>query len=825
MLNVNTPLSLTDLLVNAGTLNAGETLLAPGLKVTGGTVTGPADLVIANSMEWSGGTLGGSGQLLLSDGADINIPSGVAVYGGRPINMSPGSEINWSGGRIEGDTPDRELVLDGDLNIDGAGNKALSELTLIQHGITTWADGNLQLNNGATFVNSADAIFKGQAEFLMYTERGATGTFVNEGTFRKSAGTGATRLGVLFNNVGTGTIDIQTGRLQVDGSRLSLDDESTVTNGSHLKVNGGTLAIDSQITVPHLHIDGGTLAVDAPLRARDLTVSRGTVTGAADLLIPNSAAMVWMGGTLGGTGKLVISEGASLTIPSGQPEYGGRPIDLTAPGSAVNWTGGTLTGSPLTLAGQLNISGTPAKTLDAITFTQIGTTTWTGVGNLHLDNAAIFNIAPGAVFDVQNDRTILTQRGQAGTFNNQGTFRKSAGTGANNVGVGGVTLVNSGALDVQTGMLQLEGGRMFLNSGTEVTPESRLNVSGGTLRIDTPVELTDLLIEDGLVALDSRLQAPGLKLKGGAITGAAELIIPTTMEWTGGTLGGTGNTKFESGAALNIPSGFPVYDGRPIDLSAPGSAMNWSGGTLMGSRELTLNGQLNLSGVQTKTLDAINLVQYGTTTWTGTGRLSVRNGALFHNAPGAVFDAQNDGILMAQGGTPGTFTNSGIFRRSATAPAATIVQTDSITFNNPGTIEVLSADLRFGDFVNTGTVNVQGGILFLLGTYTQTTGQTIVQGVLAAGAGGVHIQGGTLSGSGEIRAGVTNSGQVLPGQSPGILRARGFTQTVVGETVFEINGPDPGTGYDQLRRPAKSFSPAISRLRSTTPQRSASSSS
>src|SRR5262249_15567804 len=85
------------------------------------------------------------------------------------------------------------------------------------------------------------------------------------------------------------------------------------------------------------------------------------------------------------------------------------------------------------------------------------------------------------------------------------------------------------------------------------------------------------------------------------------------------------------------------------------------------------------------------------------------------------------------------------------------------------------------------------------GNYTQTAGSTIVQGTLRTN-GVVEIQGGTLSGTGRINGDVINSGQVMPGLSPGVLTINGnYTQAPTGGLTMEINGYCAGNGYDKLR--------------------------
>ena len=58
---------------------------------------------------------------------------------------------------------------------------------------------------------------------------------------------------------------------------------------------------------------------------------------------------------------------------------------------------------------------------------------------------------------------------------------------------------------------------------------------------------------------------------------------------------------------------------------------------------------------------------------------------------------------------------------------------------------------------------------------------------------------GVVTGSGTITGSVVNPGVVSPGNSPGIINIDGdYSMGTLDEVEIEIEGPDPGTGYDQL---------------------------
>src|SRR2546423_2353034 len=81
------------------------------------------------------------------------------------------------------------------------------------------------------------------------------------------------------------------------------------------------------------------------------------------------------------------------------------------------------------------------------------------------------------------------------------------------------------------------------------------------------------------------------------------MTVSTVMNWTGGTMSGSGRTIIPAGATLNA--------------AIPGSA----------------------------SLDSRTLENGGTVLWTGTGTIGMGSGAVITNRAGAVFHAQNAASL------------------------------------------------------------------------------------------------------------------------------------------------------------------------------------
>ena len=452
----------------------------------------------------------------------------------------------------------------------GGSIKDLRGRTIDNLGTTTWTGtGDIRSGNGAVFNNLADAVFDVRNDEPFRGDLGgAASVFNNVGTFRKSVTTGVTSINLFFNNTGTvdvdsGTLSFTTGGtstgnfdvsttstiLQFPSSTFRLNIGTTITGVGTTLINGGTLII------------GGTATSTNAVTALNLDLVSGTLRGSGDLTMSANGQLDWTGGNISGTGKVTIPETA-----------------------------------------ELNISGTANKDLRNRTIDNLGTTTWTGTGNIRSGNGAVFNNLAGGVFDVQNDEFFSDNLGGAAPrFNNAGTFKKTVGTGTTNISLvfnnTGVVDVDSGLLsynsggtstgnfDIATGAtLQFPSSTFTLNAGTTITGAGTTQVNGGTVTL------------------------------GGAVTAL-------NLDLVGGTLNGTGD----------------------LTMAANGT-LDWTGGTMTGGGKVTIpaTAQLNISGTANKDLRNRTIDNLGTTTWTGTGNIRSGNGGVFNNLSGATFDAQND---------------------------------------------------------------------------------------------------------------------------------------------------------------------------------------
>ncbi len=202
-----------------------------------------------------------------------------------------------------------------------------------------------------------------------------------------------------------------------------------------------------------------------------------------------------------------------------------------------------------------------------------------------------------------------------------------------------------------------------------LTSNATLNISSGTLSLTAASSLSG-----------------GLTLSAGILTGPGNLTLKGTINWTGGTMSGTGTTTVAVGATLN------------------------------------------LNGGSSEGLDTRALTNLGHIVWSNPNDLYLSNGAVLTNGTGASFTALNDRSIIFNGGINSVFTNAGTFTKSAS--------TGTTTLNDV-------------QFINTGTLNVQSGTLSLTSGLQNTKAVSVAKaGTLSLG--GTNRLGGTVSGAGTV---------------------------------------------------------------------------
>ncbi len=713
-----------------------------GIDQPGGTaITFRTGNVTVNSLTSNNPFILSGGTLNLASSSRINAPftfSGGTLAGSGDLTVM--GTLSWSGGTMAG--PGATLA-QGGMALSGGGDEYLDGRTLDNYGSAAWAGANnfIHLSNGAAWDNEPGSVLDSQAGGQeLVSGGGAAVSFSNQGTFKKSAGSGTTTIAIAFSNAGS--VQVNSGTLTLSAG--SSDSGSfSVAAAATLSLAGGT----------HTFGSGAALSGTGSLQ-----VGTGTVNFTAGSVASSLAALSLSGGTVN------FSSGAAVSMPALTQTGGtlGGSDGVTVTG-LLSWSGGTMAGPGATLAqGGMALSGGGDEYLDGRTLDNYGSAAWAGANNfIHLSNGAAWDNEPGSVLDSQADgQELVSGGGAAVSFSNQGTFKKSAGSGSTLVSVpcnnSGSIVVNSGTLALSGGgrdtgsfsvaaaaTLSFAGGTHTL-SGASLNGTGSLQVNSGTVNFNTgstATSLTGLTVSSGTVNFNAGSGAPSqaaLSISGGTLNFSSGTgVAASALTQTAGTLGGS--------------------DGVTVT-----GLLSWSGGTMAGPGATLAQGGMALSGGGDEYLDGRTLDNYGSAAWAGANNfIHLSNGAAWDNEPGSVLDSQADGQeLVSGGGAAVSFSNQGTFKKSA-GSGSTLV---SVPCNNSGSIVVNSGTLALtSPPANAGTIVVQvGATLSISGSYTQGS-----SGALTVQMGGTATgQYGTIAVSGAATLAGTLNATLVNGYSP-----------------------------------------------------------
>ncbi len=757
-LNSGAPLSFT-----VGPLAiAGAATFSADLGISGGTLTlnGSSSMV---TLEMSAGKLSGTGTLTVS------------------------GLLTWSGGTESGT---------GVTNANGgmtiSGEPFLDTRTLNNPKTATWTGVEFLMLNGSVFNNQSGATWDHQSDSQIAFDGGTNPTINNAGTFKKSAGTtssgGGMGSGIVFNN--TGAVQANSGLLLVgDAGSCGSTCAGTwsVASGDTLQIGSGTTAalsggISGAGTV---NFNTGTVNYTGTYNVTGGTGARGgTLNFISPATVTATGPLTITAGTLNfSTGKAIST--TSLTQSAGTL----TGSDTVTISGLLTWSGGTESGTGVTNAnGGMTISGEPF--LDTRTLNNAKTATWTGVAFLML-NGSVFNNQSGATWNHQSDSRLPFDGGTDPTFNNAGTFEKSAGTASNGGGMGsGIVFNNTGAVQANSGLLLVgdagscgstcagtwsvaSGDTLQIGSGTTAALSGGIS-GAGTVNFNT-----------GTVNYTGTYNVTGGT---GARGGTVNFISPATVTATG-PLTIAGMLNFSTGKAISATSltqSAGTLTGT--DTVTFSKLLTWSGGTESGTGVTNANGGMAISGEPF--LDTRTLNNSKTATWTGIEFLML-NGSVFNNKTGAIWNHQGDTQIAFDGGTTPTFNNAGTFEKT-TGTGSGGGMGSGIVFNN------------------TGTVIAKAGTLLLGNNCTQTKGSTLLEGGNAtmSGSAALNEEAGTVLGSGTITGNLTNTAGLLspsllsPKVTVGTLAVSGaslgnYAQGSGGALLFNIAGSGAGQ-FDQL---------------------------
>jgi hypothetical protein len=645
------------------------------------------------------GIPGASDDITISGDVTINVKSAAAV---NTISAGSAVTINVSGGNFTVNNKSSASSTIGSMNVSAGAGLDISAGTLSLTSAATF-DGLLEVAPGASLDNAGSLVWNGTSALVdtgtFNNEAGSTLTMSGDGVFApqvnnagmliKSSptGTGTTEFtNLLFNN--TGTIDINSGSIQ-------LDNDGTDTGAFDVASGASLIFSSTNSTLSYTIGPGagwqGTGSLDIAGQFADLLFD-------TDLMVPN---LNLAGGELDGTANLTVS-------------------------GTLDWTGGTMRGSGTTTIASgatLNITGTSITSLER-TLDNGGTTSWSSTASIN--GAGPLNNQSGGVFDMDIAEQFIPNLNNAGTVN--------VTTGAGAVELPDAIVNNTGTINVETGSFIIDyngtsSGEFDVAAGAALEFGSNNGTTGfalapgatwkGSGALEIVGQFADLLV-------DTDFTVPTLNLSAGAIDGTAKLTVTGTLDWTAGTMQGSGTTTIPSGATLAMNTG----------------------------TDTTLSLQRTIENV-------------GTTLLSGGGGVVFGGSGAFRNENGGAFEATSSATFG--GGANGTLNNAGMFEVSPGAGGTATIE--PLLFENTGTIEVQTgtATIYNADFT-AGTVlslsqastakiysgSLSGGTTFNVAPNAivdLTDGQTVTySGTLTgSGTGTVELAGGVLDvGSGGV---------------------------------------------------------------------------
>lgn len=808
------------------TLNGHDLRLASwgttNLNVSGG-ITGTGSLLLEAAstgvVTLSGGGINPSGAIINfgygSATNVVNAPIGSNITGifqnstTSPLNVSGGITVNSNATELANIAGAKPLTVTG--NISGAGNLVLNNNSTAGDAIFIQSG---SVNNVGTITNSGIGTGPGWIAATIGTN--VTGVIQNSATSylmlsgANTFSSGATiKAGMLAGNVagafGTGTIKLGVAAYHAD-VLLSSWFNGTITNPITVASNNNGIAVISSHAVTTATFSGPitlnshNLHVD-PWLAAGLTLSGGIV-GAGDVI-------------LSGTGTGTVSLAGASVNPSGTIRNARSGVAATTISAPIGSNVTSIRQDSLT--SELTISGAIAVNSNATTLVNSGAAGFmvqggvSGVGNLllrndgsatngvYLLNGAVNNIGTvtnagagtGNVWIntviganvtgvVQESSTSSVTFSGANTFSSGLTIKAGVAFGnasANAFGTGTITIGNS------TGNANATLASWF--QGTHPNPISVAAGNTGTAAI-LATSVAGVTFSGPVTIGNHSLRlltngATALTLTGG-ISGTGDVVLDGDGTGTITLAGGSVNSN---GAIRNVRTGVAtttisaplggnvtsIIQNSGTSNLAITAASSYIGDVTVSAGTLNLSGSSALSAASILTVDGYNAVlNLGGTTQT-IGTLKLKNNGVVANGTlsGSAYELENGSVSAVLAGS-GTLTKT---------TAGTVLLSGANTYGGATTI---------------------GG------------GKLLINGTLAAGAGGIEVTrtsenvygNAVLAGQGTIQRNIVwgANGYASPGDGPGVLTVAGAEFAAGSFFSVQIGGLTPGNSpanHDQLR--------------------------
>jgi hypothetical protein len=706
-----------------GSFGAGGTgvvLQAGGVVTNRGTIAGSATQMELGYYYAGGDGVEASGGVITN--GDVSHRSAV-ISGGVGVALSgPGTVINFATITGNGYGDGRIAVLMGSA-ADVVIGKGGSDFV----GAVSGGGGKLELLGGGT--GSLDGVGGG----IGAVDVAAGASWILDGRTTISAGWTIASASTLT------VVGILSGQGDLRGTTVN-DGTLAVGGGQTLSLRGGVLAnLAGGVLTGGAILVGPTsvlrLADNEPITALDATLalSVGAMVESLDTSTMKEITVEQSLATVGATGTIDLASGAGTVTMAG----------------LTNLSSGTLTGGIFALGAVLRLADNdPITTLNAAVemfgsngaIESYDTSTSTAItlrqslatiganGTLETDNgywtagASLGNagqIIGNGFYEAGLDFAAMS------TIDNAGLIE--GGIGGTKAGAAGVWF-EAGGSAINTGTIEGGGGGEFGSGG------------GAGIVLDVGGAITNLgLIEGGEAGKYTGPQGVGVAAAAGDIvngsaTNATALIegsVGVSLSGAGtvvdfGTIDGTAGTAVRLGSASDTLIAYGGADlvgkvaggGGALELKADapgtiGAITGFATVTVAAGASWTVGGSTTITSGWTMASTS-TLTVTGTLTDAGTfdqaGFIELADGALVNKA-GATWTLA-DGVLLAAG-DKGKFTNAGTLVRGA----------------------VTSANHIAADFINTGTVQIGSGTLFVDGPANSLAGTVTGAGTLGFGGG------------------------------------------------------------------------------------------
>ena len=316
-----TPATGTVLTVNGtATLSGAASISGPGnFEVTSGLLTNHGTLNIGGTNSFSGGNARFDGTVILTNTALI-VSGGNVTFSGTGnvspslLNLSLGTlqgslpisvagSMLWTGGAIGGGGPNPVVSANGGLTLSG--NVKTLNATLVNNGAGTWTNGQVGCNS-STFSNAASATLDFLGDGSAFAANSGTPVLANNGTMRKTGGSGTTSFPLTCKN--SGTVQANTGLMSFS---------TFIQSGGQTVLNGGNFTFST--TAQFL---GGSLGGNGTVTgsiSNNATVSPGASPGLLTISGnysegPNSHLQIELGGTSAGTSYDQLAVGGTAKL-------------------------------------------------------------------------------------------------------------------------------------------------------------------------------------------------------------------------------------------------------------------------------------------------------------------------------------------------------------------------------------------------------------------------------------------------------------------------------------------------------------------------------